>query len=71
MFTGILGGKKWHESLTVWGLIVAGVVNGLEGGGALPAGSSEAIVNLGNSLAGLLVVLGIRKAAVAPNVSAP
>jgi len=68
MFTNLFGGKPWFESLTMWGLILIAMAKAAETAGVLPSGTEAALVGLGDSLGPLLVVLGIRKAATAPDV---
>lgn len=68
--SSVLGGKKWFQSLTAWGLIVLGAGQAAEQTGVLPPGTtaqgqetSNALVALINSVGGLLTVLGLRRAA--------
>lgn len=67
MSSSIFGGKPWYESLTAWGVILISVLEGVEAAGLVPPGLGESVIALGQSLGGVLAVLGIRKAATAPN----
>jgi hypothetical protein len=74
MFSNIFGGKDFYKSLTAWGVILIAGVQAGEATGVVPigtaaaaTGSAGAVVKLVEALGGLLIVLGIRKAATAPN----
>lgn len=75
MFDWILG-KPWKKSFTMWGLAVLGAVRSAEGLGLVPAGSGDALGDVGSavdvlvaSLVGVanaigagMVIVGIRRA---------
>ena len=74
MFSKIFGGKNPIKSFTAWGLAFLAGGKALEQGGVLPPGTTpdgqevtNALVDFTTALGGLLVVLGLRKAATAPN----
>ena len=69
-------GKPWFKSMTVWGVVLLGSVEAAERTGLVPDGThrgvSSALANasaLVQAIGGLLVVLGLRRAATAPNVA--
>ena len=71
----IFGGKNPLQSITAWGVALIAGGQSLEASGVLPPGFSATgqevtnnIVAFMTSLGGLLSILGIRKAASAPNV---
>jgi hypothetical protein len=59
--------KNWYESLTAWGVILYGAAGGAEQVGVAPTGTAEGLLDLAQALGGILMVLGIRRAATAPN----
>ena len=65
---GIFGAKPWYESFTAWGLILISTLQGVEAVGWVPPGTAESVVTFGQSLGGVMVVLGLRKAGTAKNV---
>ncbi len=74
MFDKLFGDKNLFQSLTAWGLILKAAVGAGEGTGVVPPGtaeSSESVVQtfatLIDQVGNLLIVLGLRKAATAPN----
>jgi hypothetical protein len=68
MLKNLFGAKNWYESLTAWGLILVGATSGAEQGGLVPPGTAQSLVTFAQSIGGVLVVLGVRKAATAPNM---
>jgi len=72
MFENLFGkGKTWTRSLTAWGLIVFfGVTAALDqacAGGAITEEMCARLSGWSESIGAILTVLGIRKAATAPN----
>ena len=69
----IFGGKSWYKSLTAWGLVILGGISPLVGGACAPDVSllsfetCEYLTTALNWAGQILTVLGIRKAATAPN----
>jgi len=68
----ILGDKPWFKSMTTWGMIVfaaasAGVTQAC-GDGVIGAGACDTIATVLQYVGGAMTVLGLRRAAVSPNV---
>lgn len=71
-------GKNPAKSFTAWGLVLVGAVRTGEGTGVIPQGTGDAVGDLVQNLAGLVeglgalaIVVGLRRAAIAPNLAAP
>lgn len=64
----LFGDKQWHQSLTAWGLILFSTLTGVEQVGWVPPGTAQSVVTFGQSLSGVMVVLGLRRAGTAKNV---
>ena len=58
--------KNPTESLTFWGLVLMGIVQTLEATAVVPPGTGAGLVAVAEKLGGLLVILGIRRAANSP-----
>lgn len=72
MLSKIFGGKSWYKSMTGWGTLILALawtlIPGLGELGVLDAGTVDMITGMMTKSGTLLGVLGIRKAASAPNV---
>jgi hypothetical protein len=75
MLKNLFGEKAWYQSVTAWGLVVyaaatAGATAACESG-LLSFQTCDSVETLGATLGSVLVVLGLRKAATAPDTKAP
>ncbi len=62
LFSNLFGGKKWHESLTAWGIVVFASTKAAVQTGLLPVGADEFVALVGQAVGALFVILGLRRA---------
>lgn len=71
MFKDLFGGKPWFKSVTAWGLVIFAAGSAAATGacevGLLSSSVCETAMTVVQWTGGILVTLGLRKAATAPN----
>lgn len=71
MLENLFGGKPWFKSVTAWGIVIFAAGSAAATGacevGLLSTSACATVMSIVKWTGGILVTLGLRKAATAPN----